>query len=346
MGDVSVIGAEELDNGAKIVVSGNTFFSDFEIDGKNGESYSNIKVTNNVLDWILPKKEVEIVKIAEVRKDENNDGVPDLQGQEFTVEGVVTSQSEAVAPKNAFFEVVYIEDETGGLCIFGVSNTELKVGQKVRVTGQVEHYQGEFEISIKDEDTQLEIIDENISKVNPSKISTKDSMLKVNGGKLVEVQGKVVKMDDSNLYVDDGSGISRAYVEGYIWDGINEDSKGKWNPEIKVGDNVSIVGLASVDPEGGRLRVRNTSEIKLLTNEELPEGGDGSGDNNSGENNGSGNEGNSGSTDKNETEDGIEDNKNEDKLPQTGGVNSTAVVVLSIIVLIGGALLVFKKKKD
>lgn len=346
MGNVSVVGAEELKSGAKVIVSGNTFFSDFEIDGKNSESYSNINVTKNVLDWMLPKKEAKTVKIAEVRKDDNNDGIPDLQGEEFTVEGTVTSQSEAVTPKNAFFEVVYIEDETGGLCVFGVSNTELKVGQKVRVTGQVEHYQGEFEISIKDEDNQLEIIDENISEIKPTKLTTKESMLSINGGKLVEVEGKVVKMDGSNLYVDDGSGISRSYVEGYIWDGMNEESKGKWDPEIKVGDTISVIGLVSIDPEGERLRVRNTSEIKLLKNEEIPGGGEDSGgdqegdsgsDNGSGNGNNSGNDSNLGSTDKNKTE---------GKLPQTGGVNSTVVMVLSIIVLVGGVILVFKKKKD
>ena len=44
----------------------------------------------------------------------------DLLGQKFVVEGYVTSQSEAVAPKNAFFEVVYIEDATGGICVFGI----------------------------------------------------------------------------------------------------------------------------------------------------------------------------------------------------------------------------------
>lgn len=264
MGQVSVMAAEELASGGKVVVAGNTFFSDFEIDGTNGEKYSNIKVTNNIIDWMLPKKEIKKTNIADIRVDADNDGKPDLLGEEFVIEGYVTAQSEAVQPKNAFFEVVYIEDETGGICVFGISNTELKVGQKVRITGKVDEYQGEFELQISDEDTQLEILDENIKKINPTKISTKDSMLPINGGKLVEVQGKVVSMDESNLYIDDGTGISRVYVEGYIWDGINEDMKGKWDPSIKIGSRVSAIGLASMDPEGARLRVRNTGEIKLV----------------------------------------------------------------------------------
>ena len=94
-------------------------------------------------------------------------------------------------------------------------------------------------------------------------------MLTVNGGKLVQVQGKVIDMDESNLYIDDGTGVSRVYVEGYIWDGINENVKGKWDPKIKVGDTVSAIGLASMDPEGARLRVRNTGEIKIAGDEEI-----------------------------------------------------------------------------
>ncbi|AOR24730.1 CehA/McbA family metallohydrolase [Clostridium taeniosporum] len=277
-GSVNTLGVEQLSNGAKIAVSGNTFFSDFEIDGTNGEKYSNIKITNNIVDWMMPGKEIKSVKLGDIRKDSDNDGKPDLYGQKVTVEGYVTSQSEAVEPKNSFFEVVYVSDETGGACVFGVSGTKLKVGQKVRITGVVDAYQGELEISLADRDNgpasgdieakNVKLIDENIVDIKPIKLSTKDSMLPSNGGKLVKVKGKVVRMDNQNLYIDDGTGVSRIYVEGYIWDGVNkEKSLGKWNHNIKVGDEVTAIGLASWDPEGARLRVRNTGEIKLASDD-------------------------------------------------------------------------------
>ncbi|GAA0079107.1 hypothetical protein UT300005_34860 [Clostridium sp. CTA-5] len=280
-GEVNTLGVEQLSNGAKIVVSGNTFFSDFEIDGTNGEKYSNIKITNNIVNWMMPSEEVKVVKLGDIRKDSNKDGKPDLYGQTVTVEGYVTSQSEAVEPKNSFFEVVYIQDETGGACIFGVSSTKLKVGQKVRITGTIDDYQGELELALADRNSgtkvnnieakNVKLIDEDITKVEPTKLLTGDSMLPINGGKLVKVQGKVVDMNDQNLYIDDGTGISRVYVEGYIWDGINEKVKGKWDSKIKVGDEVSAIGLASWDPEGGRLRVRNTGEIRLASEEKAEE---------------------------------------------------------------------------
>lgn len=270
MGQVNVIGAEELASGAKVIVAGNTFFSDFETGGTNATTYSNIKVVNNILNWSIPEKKTPIIPIADIRIDKDNNNEPDLLGETFTVEGVVTAQSEAVQPKNAFFEVIYIEDATGGICVFGVSNTALKVGEKVKVTGKVDCYQGEFELQISDEDSQIEIVDEAQSTVTPTKLSTKDSMLKENGGKLISVEGTVTNIDGGNLYIDDGSGVSRVFVEGYIWDGINEAMKGKWNPEIKVGDTVSAVGLGSYDPLGSRLRVRNTGEIILVKSAEVP----------------------------------------------------------------------------
>lgn len=260
-GEVYVLAAEELSNGAKVVVGGSTFFSDFELSGD--DINANKKVTENILAWMVPEKQAKLVTIQEFRKDDNKDGVPDNLGKRFAIEGIVTAQSEAIEPKNSFFEVIYIQDGTAGITVFGVSKTPVKVGQKVRVTGLVDQYDGDTEIQIKDETRDLQIIDENINPIEPKLLSTKDSMLEDNEGLLVKIQGKVVKMDEQNLYIDDGSGVSRTYVEGYIWDGIDQNRKGKWDSNIAVGDMVSIVGLASEDPQGHRLRVRNTAEIVL-----------------------------------------------------------------------------------
>lgn len=311
-GKVSVLAAEKLKSGGKVVVSGSIFFSDFEIDSTNGDKYTNKKIVQNIANWMLPEKDIETVKIADLKADNNNDGILDLKGKKYTIEGYVTSQSEAVTPKNAFFEVVYVQDETGGTCVFGISNTKLEVGQKVRITGKVDEYQGEFELQISDEDNDLKVLDGDTNVITPQNISTHDSMLKVNGGKLVQVQGNVVKMDSSNLYLDDGTGVSRVYVEGYIWDGINSDMKGKWDSTIKIGSTVSAIGIASMDPEGGRLRVRNTSEIKVVTDNS---------NNNNGSNNNN-NSGNNNNSNTNKERSKHHNNSNHDSLSNTISNNS------------------------
>ena len=269
-GNVAVLAAEELDNGAKVVVSGNTFLSDFEIDGENQKQKSNMKVLSQIFDWALPQKEIQKLSIAEFRKDEDKDGTPDLMGQEFILEGTVTAQSEAVEPKNAFFECIYIQDETGGINVFGVSQTPLKAGQKVRIKGTVGAYEGETQIAIQNELEDLEIIDESINEIAPTKMTTGDSMLAENQGVLTEVVGTVTRMDreKGNVYVNDGSGEARVYLNGYIGDGVTDESKGKFAEDIEVGSKVSAIGLASEDSEGNRLRVRNTSEVKVVEDDE------------------------------------------------------------------------------
>lgn len=262
-GNVCVLAAEKLSSGAKVIVGGSTFFSDFETTGDNENA--NLPITKNILAWTASAKQGSLTKIKDVRADENKDGVPDNLGKRFTIEGYVTAQSEAVTPKNAFFEVIYVQDETGGITVFGVSKTKLPLGTKVKVSGVVDEYQGDSEIQIENENYDVEITDTGLSPVKPAQMSTHDSMLEENEGWLVKVTGRVTRMDSQNIYIDDGTGEARVYVEGYIGDGSGKDeTRGKWNSEIKAGDVISAIGLASEDPEGHRLRVRNTLEINKM----------------------------------------------------------------------------------
>lgn len=265
-GNVHVLAAEILPSGGKVIVSGSTFFSDFEMSGDN--RYSNIQITSNILDWLKPERQVEVKTIKEVR-----DGMPDNFGQEFAIEGRITAMSEAYAKEhnipNAFFEVIYVQDETGGMTVFGVSQTKLPLGTKVRIIGTAGEYEGDYQLQIKNEAEDLIILDDPIEEVEPIEMSTADSMKKENEGWLVKVQGKVTRIDNekNSLYIEDESGEeARIYVNGYI--GGNPDygyGLGKWDPKIEVGDIVSAIGLVSTDPEGARLRVRNTSEIVRIS---------------------------------------------------------------------------------
>lgn len=274
-GNVIVLAAEELNNGAKVIVSGNAFLSDFEIDEENQKQKSNMKILSQIFDWVLPIKEVKKLSIAEFRNDENKDGTPDLIGQEFILEATVTAQSEAVQPNNAFLQCVYIEDETGGIKVFGITTTLLKVGQKVKVKGTVGVFEGETQIVIEDEAQDVEIIDENINEILPTKMTTVDAMLDENQGKLIQIAGTVTKIDreKGNLYISDGSGEARVYLDRYIGDGKTEESKGEFEKEIDVGSKVSVIGLGSKDLEGNRLRVRNTLEVNVMKEGVTPPNG-------------------------------------------------------------------------
>lgn len=269
-GNVYSLAAEVLPNGSKVVVAGTTFLSDFETASQDN-AYSNRDITENIISWMTAAKQAELKSIAEVRLDANKDGIPDNFGKRYAVEGIITAQSEAVTPKNAFFEVIYIQDSTGGITVFGVSQTPVKVGQKVRITGVVGQYNWDTQIKINKESNDLKVLDTNITPVAPKIISTGDSMKDDNEGWLVQIKGKVTKIDRQNIYLDDGTGVARAYVEGYIGDGSGDETKkGKWDTSIKVGSIVTVTGLASEDSVGHRLRVRNSSEIVRETDKVPP----------------------------------------------------------------------------
>lgn len=253
-GNVCAIGAQQLANGSKVIVAGTTFFSDFEISNDVDNVTANAMLTTNIMNWLAPEKEAPLISIANFRVHP--------EGIRFTVEGYVTSQSSAVEPKNGFFDTIHIQDETGGLTVFGISERELQVGQKVRITGYSDVYDGDIEISITDEAKDVIILDADPLVIEPAVLSTVETMnYKHNGGQLVQTQGIVTRIEGQSLYLNDGSGESRVFLDGYIGNGIDESSKGKWDTRIEVGSYVQASGIASHDVEGARIRVRNTQEI-------------------------------------------------------------------------------------
>ena len=276
----------------------------------------------NIIRELAPKPQLPITTIAEVRKDENNDNIPDNYGRSFAIEGTVTVGTVKGAPVNSFFDCMYVQDETGGITIFGVSEQSIKEGQRVRVEGVVDDYLGDTELALSNEFTDITILDENINKVEPKLLSTNDAMLESNEGLLVKVEGEVVKIEGQNIFVNDGSGMARAYVEGYVGSsskGIVETGEDAWTARIAVGDKVSIVGMASEDGEefAKRLRVRDTDEIVKLSsddnNGDTPDNEPEEDDNNGNTpDNGTDNDNNGGNDSDNETDNDntVEDDSN------------------------------------
>lgn len=265
-GDTVALAVETLSSGAKVFISGATFFSNFEMDGLD---YSNYQITEKLLKELAPLPEIPVSKIEDARIDLDNDNIPDKFGETVVVEGYVTSASNTAAPGNSFFDVIYIQDDTAGLTVFGVSALDIKLGQKVRIKGKISSYLNDAQIAIKNEKTDVKIIDENINLKMPTKLSTNDSMLESKEGLLVSVEGKVTRIEGQNIFVDDGSGESRVYVEGYIRSSENPGVDDEWKSRISVGDTISAIGLASEDPDGHRLRVRDSAEIVLLNDKDL-----------------------------------------------------------------------------
>lgn len=260
-----VLASEQLEGKGMILVSGAAFMSNFEVqaeveDSSAEKNYSNYNICANLVSSLNP---VEISPIAQVQAEE-------LEGVKFTIEGVVTSNASGYDKNTAFFDCIYLQDDTAGVNAFPVAGN-YKVGDVVRITGTTSSYQGERQINVM----QIEKIGEQ-SAPAPKQITASQlndgSVL----GSLVTLKGTVESFAKENglvqtIMVKDAAGnLGRVFIDGYI--DTAEDVK-----DLEEGCEITVTGLASYDntfnaPEGPfpRIRVRDRSDV-ICTASQQPE---------------------------------------------------------------------------
>ena len=249
--------SEQLSGQGLIVVSGAAFMSNFEVqatisDNGSEKNYSNYKICENLVQYINP---VKVTDIATVQKQTE-------AGVKYTIEGIVTSNASGYDKDTAFFDCIYIQDETAGICCFPVAGN-YKIGDKVRITGSTDFYQGEMELQVT-----------SIQKIGEGSVTAKNvTAAQINDGSvlgsLVTIKGTVVSFELENdliqtIMVKDAAGsTARVFIDGYI----TKDNEVK---DLAVGKTVSVTGLASYDDtfEGGpapRIRVRDRADVIVGT---------------------------------------------------------------------------------
>ena len=248
--------SEQLSGQGLIIVSGAAFMSNFEVqatlDNGSEKNYSNYKICENLVQYINP---VKVTDIATVQKQTE-------VGIKYTIEGVVTSNASGYDKDTAFFDCIYVQDETAGICCFPVSG-DYKVGDKVRITGSTDFFQGEMELQVT-----------SIQKIGEGSVTAKNvTAAQINDGSvlgsLVTIKGTVVSFELENgliqtIMVKDAAGsTARVFIDGYI----TKDNEVK---DLAVGKTVSVTGLASYDDtfEGGpapRIRVRDRADVIVGT---------------------------------------------------------------------------------
>ena len=256
--------SEQLEGKGLIIVSGAAFMSNFEVqatisDNGSEKNYSNYKICENLLGRINP---VKITDIATVQAQTE-------AGHKYTIEDVVTSNASGYDKATAFFDCIYVQDETGGINCFPVAG-DFKIGDVVRVTGVTETYQGENELQV----SSIEKIGET-TPVTPKVVTSTQindgSVL----GQLVTLKGFVVgyEMADGlvqTILVRDSEGeIARVFIDGYITTSYDVAN-------LSVGCQISATGLASYDNTfvladgtemAPRIRVRDRNDVVCTAHE-------------------------------------------------------------------------------
>ena len=260
-GEVVSLATEAVGQG-RVYVGGTVWLSDFEV--ANGESndygdasYANKTILENLLSGLLVEQAVSTIAQARANT---------TVGTVFTVEGTVTAGN--VEP-NAFYDTIYIQDATGGINIYPVATTDgtFQVGQKVRVTGSWDQYQGDTELRC----ISIERISEAVDPIDPAELSiTEAADYDANGGLLAEVSGTVKSVTEegdaiSSVILTDGTTDFRLLFNNYI--GYSDKSSPDITTFVKEGAEISAVGVIYKDPEGVCLRVRDLSEVERVEDE-------------------------------------------------------------------------------
>ena len=259
-----VMASEQIEGKGLIIVSGAAFMSNFEVQYQASDSgaeknYSNYKICQNLVSML---NQTEITKITDVQAEPE-------EGVKFTVEGIVTSNASGYDKDTAFFDCIYVQDNTAGINAFPVAGN-FKIGDKVRVTGTTSSYQGERQLAV----TKIEKIADAAAPA-PKEVTAAQindgSVL----GSLVKIKGTITRVEEAEgkiqtIMVRDAAGNeARVFIDGYI-------TKDKEVQNAIVGNQVEAVGLASYDntfvlsdgtPVYPRIRIRDRADVVCTAGE-------------------------------------------------------------------------------
>ena len=259
-----VMASEQIEGKGLIIVSGAAFMSNFEVqyqvsDSGAEKNYSNYKICQNLVSML---NQTEITKIADVQAETE-------EGVKFTVEGIVTSNASGYDKDTAFFDCIYVQDNTAGINAFPVAGN-FKIGDKVRVTGTTSSYQGERQLAV----TKIEKI---ADAAAPAPVEVTAAQINDGSvlGSLVKIKGTITRVEEAEgkiqtIMVRDAAGKeARVFIDGYI-------TKDKEVQNAIVGNQVEAVGLASYDntfvlSDGTqvypRIRIRDRADVVCTAGE-------------------------------------------------------------------------------
>lgn len=252
-----IMATEQLAGKGLIIVSGAAFMSNFEVqatieDSGAEKNYSNYKICENLVQYINP---ISVTPISEVQQQTE-------PGYKYTIEGVVTTNASGYDKDTAFFDCIYVQDETGGVCCFPVAG-DYKIGDKVRVTGTTDFYQGEMELQV----TAIQKIGE-AEAVTPVEVSAAQindgSVL----GQFITIKGTVQSIALENglvqtIMVKDSEGnVARVFIDGYICSAKDVEN-------LKLGCEITVSGVSSYDntfnaPDGPFPRIRINDRANII----------------------------------------------------------------------------------
>ncbi len=257
-GDTAVLACEELISGSTVFAAGSLFFSDESIPAPEcrwEEPYANRTILRNLLN--IGGETLALNTIAQARAGE--------AGQLFRVRGYVTAGTSN--PCNTFPETLYLQDDTGGIAVMPFTESGIRVGTPMEITGYAEIRNGNRILKT----VSHEVLDAALYQYQP-RTGSWETLLDAdkNGGLLVEVEGEctgILCREDGTL-----SGVllknkdgqtAKVLIEDNIFSGATGENT--LHEEIRKGRSIRAMGLVYLTQSGETvIRVRNCDEVAYV----------------------------------------------------------------------------------
>jgi len=187
----------------------------------------------------------------------------ELQDSTVSVEGIASMYTGGFFAGSSATKF-YIEDDSGGIQVYvpgGRDEVIVNIGDRVRVTGNIELYRDSIEIIPGDFATEVELLAEAAGTVQPAIITPLDNENNADViGRLNSIEGTATRIDEFTYsyeidLMDDSGNQTLVYIE---------KDTGVTAEPLEVGDRYLVTGISEFYSSDKQLKPRLQSDIKKI----------------------------------------------------------------------------------
>ncbi len=152
----------------------------------------------------------QVLPIATVIEDLDNDGKPDRRGQNVTITGIVT------VPDSLFdtrYTDIYVQDTAAGVNVFSFTLQNSDLGDSVVVSGKVDWYRGKTEVA----EATVTVVGRGRPRPEPRVLTCAQVNAEQYEGELIRLRGIVtnatVLAGNKTYDISDGTGTTKMYID-------------------------------------------------------------------------------------------------------------------------------------
>lgn len=268
-GDTVLLAAEDSRWGGHVFVAGGDFLADAALP-RQANYWDPASISQGILENLLDIEKVALPMSAISAARESREGTA------VRIQGYVTAGTSN--KHNRFPDLIYLQDETGGIPVTAFRDDGIQVGTPLEIIGYKTQADENPALNLM----EYRVLDKPSYRFDPDNSRHREAMdYESNGGCLMQVEGVVKKVE----FTPDGEGVARLsledargdlaqiLIEDYIFSGAT--GKNDLASEIKKGRTVRARGILHLDEDGAPvLRVRNCDEVVYVPPNIIPKTGD------------------------------------------------------------------------